>query len=195
MGEVRVEGKKNTDNLRRILREIHNGCTGNCFAGDVEHCEQKVTEEDKSRLEQLKEKVAIYTSHQRFVEAWKPKYFFFPSGESNTMPKKEHCCVEKKPSLVLEFSGILLEYRLPRFNKALVGSIYSNFLLQLLESAFILFSNFSFTELYISRETVSRATIMDFSLYSAQIIEVLLAFDAHLTYIRFLTRFLKIFRN
>ncbi|KAL1920657.1 uncharacterized protein VTP21DRAFT_1034 [Calcarisporiella thermophila] len=71
MCEVCVEGKTNFDNLRRIQREIHNDCMGNCFAGDVELCEREVTEEDKNRLEQLKEKVAVYISHQRFVEARK----------------------------------------------------------------------------------------------------------------------------
>ncbi|KAL1914114.1 uncharacterized protein VTP21DRAFT_1104 [Calcarisporiella thermophila] len=72
--EVCVEGKKNIDNLRRIQREIHNGRIGNCFAGEVEHCEREVTEEDKERLEKLKEKVAIYTSDQRFVDERKSMF-------------------------------------------------------------------------------------------------------------------------
>ncbi|KAL1924496.1 uncharacterized protein VTP21DRAFT_4150 [Calcarisporiella thermophila] len=74
MCEVCVEGKKNIDNLRRIHREIYNDCIGNCFTGDVELCEREATDVDKNGLEKLKEKVAIYTYHQRFVNERKSRF-------------------------------------------------------------------------------------------------------------------------
>ncbi|KAL1921573.1 uncharacterized protein VTP21DRAFT_11289 [Calcarisporiella thermophila] len=75
------------------------------------------------------------------------------------------------------------------------ATAFEGSLLQFLESVFILFSNFSFTKFYISREIISGATIMHLSLYTAQIIEVLLAFDTHFTLVGLLARFLKILRN